>query len=273
MQKRFEKKLSLEELAKLDDDEIDTSDIPELDEAFWQNAVIVSESAARAVWPNQDPVGKRWRLAGGERTVTGVVRDSGANLLADADSVEAYLPIQEADEERSTLVLHSRGDPALLARRVTATVNEAVSISLMRASRENLLEGQRKSVTLIGSLGVVATILAAAGMFALVAFAVAQRKRELGIRIAIGARDRHILGTLLTQNARPTISGAVVGVILAAVLLRLVHGFIVLPNGDTVDVAGFAAGLACFVLVVVLATLSPVLRALRIDPSETLREE
>jgi len=106
-----------------------------------------------------------------------------------------------------------------------------------------------------------------------VAFAVAQRKRELGIRIAIGARDRHILGTLLTQNARPTISGAVVGVILAAVLLRLVHGFIVLPNGDTVDVAGFAAGLACFVLVVVLATLSPVLRALRIDPSETLREE
>jgi predicted permease len=238
-----------------------------------QNVVIVSESAARVVWPNQDPVGKTWSLAGAKRTVTGVVKDSGANLLADADSIEAYVPIQGIDEERSALILHSRGDPALLARRVTAAVNEAVSISLMRASRENFLEGQRKMVSLIGSIGVVATILAAAGMFALVAFVVAQRRRELGIRIAIGARGRHILGTLLMQNARPTISGAVVGVILAVVLSLLVHSFIVLPNGNTVDVAGFAGGLACFMLVAALATLAPALRALRIDPSETLREE
>jgi len=110
-------------------------------------------------------------------------------------------------------------------------------------------------------------------MFALVAFAVAQRKRELGIRIAIGARNRHILSTLLMQNARPTIIGTVVGIILTAVLSRLVQSFIVLPNGDSLDIVGFAAGLACFIVVAALATLSPALRALRIDPSETLREE
>jgi putative ABC transport system permease protein len=128
-------------------------------------------------------------------------------------------------------------------------------------------------IYLIGSIGVVATILAAAGMFALVAFAVAQRKRELGIRIAIGARHRHILSVLLIQHAKPTIYGAIIGVILAMVVSRLMRSFVALANGDTMDIAGFAAGLVCFVSVAPLATLSPALRALRIDPSEILREE
>jgi ABC-type antimicrobial peptide transport system permease subunit len=110
-------------------------------------------------------------------------------------------------------------------------------------------------------------------MFALVAFAVAQRKRELGIRMAIGASSRHILGVLLTQNAKPTAIGAVAGAILAVILSRLVRSIIVLQNRDAVDGIGFAAGLACFMLVAALATLSPAMRALRIDPSATLREE
>src|SRR5690242_1824898 len=120
-----------------------------------ENAVIVSESAARAVWPNQDPVGKIWNLAGAARTVMGVVEDSGANLLAEADSIEAYVPIEGLDVERSALILRTRGDPASLVHMIPAA--------------------------------------AAAGMFALVAFVVAQRKRELGIRIAIGAAPHHIL--------------------------------------------------------------------------------
>jgi predicted permease len=241
-----------------------------------QNAVIVSESAARAVWPNQDPVGKIWNLAGAERTVAGVVKDSGANLLADAESIEAYVPMQDVYVERSALILHTRGDPAPLMRMVpaaAAAADETVSVSLMRSSRDGFLEGQRKMVTLIGSIGAVATALAAAGMFALVAFAVAQRKRELGIRIAIGARPRHILGVLLTQNAKPTASGVVAGAILAVILSRLVRSLIILQNRDAVDVPGFVAGIACFVLVAALATLSPAMRALRIDPSATLREE
>jgi ABC-type lipoprotein release transport system permease subunit len=110
-------------------------------------------------------------------------------------------------------------------------------------------------------------------MFALVAFTVAQRRRELGIRIALGAGPRQILDVLLRQNARPTAVGAVAGVILAVILSRLVRSQIVLRKQDTVDVVGFAAGLACFALVAVLATLSPALRALRIDPSTTLRDE
>jgi putative ABC transport system permease protein len=116
-------------------------------------------------------------------------------------------------------------------------------------------------ISLIGSIGVVATILAATGMFALVVFAVAQRKREAGIRITIGARNRHILGVLLAQNVKPMMSGAVAGVILATILSRLGRSFVFLANKDTVDVVGFVAGLACFVVVAVLTTLSAAMSA------------
>jgi ABC-type lipoprotein release transport system permease subunit len=154
-----------------------------------------------------------------------------------------------------------------------AAVEETVGVTLMRESRENFLTGQRRMVTLIGSIGAVATALATAGMFALVAFAVAQRRRELGIRIAIGAKPRHILSVLLSQNAKPTAIGAVVGVLLAGVLSWLVRSLVVLQNRDSLDVTGFAAGLVCFALVAALATVSPAMRALKIDPCATLREE
>jgi hypothetical protein len=241
-----------------------------------EQAVIVSESAARAIWPNQDPIGKSLTLSAAERTVVGVVKDSGANLVVDADSVEAYVPLEGAAVEGAALILHVTGDPAPLVHLVpgaVAAVNETVVVALMRASRESLLESQRRMVTIIGSIGTVATALAAAGMFALVAFAVAQRKRELGIRMAIGAGPRQILAALLGQNFRPTAIGLVVGSILAALLSRLVGSLVVLQKHELVDVAGFAAGILGFVLVAILATLSPAMRALRIDPSKTLRED
>ncbi len=241
-----------------------------------QSVVIVSESAARAVWPDQDPLGKQWQLARAERTVVGIVRNSGANLLTDPDSIEAYVPIDGPDLERSALILRTPGDPAPLVRMIpgsAAAVNETVSVTLMRTSRENALEAQRRLVILIGSIGTVATTLAAAGMYALVAFTVAQRKRELGIRIALGAGPCHILDVLLRQNAKPAVAGAVAGLALAVILSRLVRSQIVLYKLEAVDVVGFAAGLAGFALISILATLSPALRALRIDPSTTLRDE
>jgi predicted permease len=241
-----------------------------------QGAVVVSESAARAVWPGQDPLGKLWRFAGAERAVVGVVKDSGANLLADAESVEAYLPIENFDQSKCAVIVHTRGDPAPLTRMVpgaAAALNEAVSVTLMRASREAILELYRRMVTVIGSLGAVASVLAAAGMFALVAFTVAQRRRELGIRMAIGAGPAQILAALFRQNVRPTVIGALAGVVLAVALSRLVRNQIPLQRHDTVDVVGFLAGLGIFVLIAFLATLSPAARALRIDPSVSLREE
>jgi FtsX-like permease family/MacB-like periplasmic core domain len=235
-----------------------------------QDAAVVSESAAREIWPNESPLGKKLDLAGAERNVVGVVKDSGANLIWDTESVEVYLPLQG----RAALILHTRTDPAPLLRLIPAAageLHETVGVQLLRTLREDEIQAVLWLIAIISSVGALATVLAAAGMFALVSFAVAQRKRELGIRIAMGATPRHIVGVLLAQNAKPTAVGIVVGILLAAILSRLVRGFFNIH--DTVDVRGFAPGIAAFVLVAILATLSPVRRALRIDPAATLREE
>ncbi|MES1258544.1 MAG: ABC transporter permease [Acidobacteriota bacterium] len=240
-----------------------------------QDAVIVSESAARAVWPNQDPIGRKWDIEKAPRTVVGVVKDSGANLMVDSESVEAYVPIDPAAMEGSALILHAKGDPSPLVRAislVSAATGEPVSIALMRESREGMLDGYRKIMTVVGSLGTIATALAAVGMFALVAFAVAQRRREIGIRMAIGAGPHDILRALLAQNAAPVAMGALAGTLLSAVMGRLVQS----ANstlGNALDPVGFAIGLGAFALIAILATLSPAFRALRVDPSSTLRCE
>jgi ABC-type antimicrobial peptide transport system permease subunit len=236
---------------------------------------IVSESAARALWPNQEPLGKPVKLAGVDRVVVGVVKDSGANLLVDGDSVEVYVPVDSSNAVHCSLIVRALGDPGTVVRGIApaaAALKETASVALMRSSRESMLEAFRRMMTLIGSIGVVASVLAAAGMFALVAFTVAQRTRELGIRIAIGARPAQILDVLLRQNVKPAAIGMAAGIAMAIALGRLVRSQIPLRS-EELDITGFAAGLGAFVLIAVLATLSPALRALRIDPSRTLRED
>jgi len=174
------------------------------------------------------------------------------------------------------LIVRARSDPAAVARLSAEALNgdhETARLTLMRSARENALLAMRRMVTLFGSLAALAVGLAAAGMFALIAFAVAQRKRELSIRIAIGARPRNILGILLGQNVKPMGIGVAAGTVLAAILSSLVRGMIALATKSAVDGVGFAAGVAAFVVVALLATLTPALRALRIDPAATLREE
>ncbi len=109
--------------------------------------------------------------------------------------------------------------------------------------------------------------------FSVVAFTVAQRRREFGIRIAVGARPHHVLSLLLAQNSAPVMAGAFAGAVLAVAASRIVRSVIVLPERQAVDPLGFAAGILIFLVMAVFAALSPALRALKIDPSATLRED
>src|ERR1035437_3555541 len=153
---------------------------------------------------------------------------------------------------------HAR-DPAPLVciiPGIAAEVNKMVPVTLLRAHARRLSNRKRArsrpSVPLRR-----ATTLAAASMIAMVAFTVAQRKRELGIRMALGAGARYILEVHVRPNARPATAGAVAGVILAVILLRLDRSQIVLQKQYTVEVLDFAARFACLELVAVPATESP----------------
>ena len=141
-----------------------------------------------------------------------------------------YLPLEGSDASRCALILHSRSDPELLTRNVAGAasgIGETVSAFMLACDlpAKIFLRVYREITLVIGSVGAVATTLAAVGMFALVAFTVAQRTREIGIRTALGARPAHILGVLFKQNIKPTAFGVLAGVLLAAIVSHSVSEF------------------------------------------------
>jgi predicted permease len=238
------------------------------------DAVVVSESAARRLWPNESPLGKSCLLAQRTYTVTGVVKDSGANLMSHPESVEAYLPIDDKNVPGATILVHAAGNAGAMfgalrsAARLPGTVPQVFTI---QSQIDRQLGTMRKMETIVASLGAVASLLALLGIFGLLAFTVAQRTREIGVRMALGARSFDVLRCVLGQYALPFGIGAGAGVALAAgaakVMRNTLFGFI------PFDVASFGAGLLVFGAVALLASVGPVRRALRIDPVSALRYE
>jgi hypothetical protein len=139
-----------------------------------QNVVIASESAARAFWPSQDALGQLWTVGGAKRNVVGVVADSGVDEMP-ADSVEAYLPISPRDLEASIMILRTSPDAAAMTgevERFAADVDQMVTVTPTTMLLDTTQNGNWRLTALFGDPGLIATVLAAAGMFALMAFSV-----------------------------------------------------------------------------------------------------
>jgi putative ABC transport system permease protein len=219
-------------------------------------------------------VGKVWNIENARRTIVGVVLDSGANQIVDGQSVEAYVPIEDARADTIGLIVHSRDLPNLLREvpRVAALSREQLGAISMRSTRDRALDAQEKIITVLGSLGVAAAALAAAGMFAMVAFTVAQRTREIGIRMAIGARGKDVIRVVLAGNLGAVLTGMSVGTAMGGAMGQIARSRVELVQ-NPLDPLGFALGLGAFLLTALLATLAPAIQALRIDPSSTLRME
>jgi len=238
------------------------------------DAVVIGESAARKLWPNQSPLGKACRIDGRTRTVSGVVKDSGANLVAYPDSVEAYLPINDRNAMYATILVHTRTPPGQLAGALHAAASLPGVVPLVLSYPELVhqgLDSTRRLVAVFGTLGAVATLLALAGIFGLLAFTVAQRTREIGVRLALGARGWNVLQIVLGQYAIPFGIGAAAGVLLAAAAVRVL--FHVVFGYQPFDVVSIGGGLVMFAVVALAASIAPVRRALRIDPASALRYE
>ena len=238
------------------------------------DALVIGESAARKLWPNQSPLGKTCLIAQRTRTVTGVVKDSGVNLMSHPESVEAYTPIDDRNTPYATILVHraSNAGPMSRALRAAATPPGIVPmVSTLQGAIDQQMDTMRKIVTIVASLGAVSSLLALLGIFGLLAFTVAQRTREIGVRMALGARGHDVLECVLGQYALPFGIGAVLGVAVAAAAARVVRNLLfgVIPF----DLVGFGAGLLLFGAVALAASIAPVRRALRVDPASALRYE
>jgi predicted permease len=239
------------------------------------HAAVVGESFARAAWPGDDPLGKK-SFVGEDDTVVGVVSTARLVKIEDSDSVEIYLPLAQADLPGASVLVKTSGAPEDVARLVAATakaVDPSVfpEVQLMKTGFRQKLRGGESSAMAVSVLGAVADLLACLGIVGVVAYAVSQRTREIGIRMALGARTAHILAVVLRQFSRPVAAGLLLGVGGAAALSGLLRGQ--LYGISNLDPAAYVAAIGVFAVTAVGAALWPARRALRVDAMRALRHE
>jgi len=260
-----------------------------------ESSVVLSESLARQMWPGgESPLGRELRIeaggGGGEnRTfqVAGVVRDVQTGDLDPRSSQEVYLPFLPANAAGSasthsvTFLIHTNGLPAEVMRALDGTIAQVDRDGSVVATYKPLEEMLRQSprflassmaagvAFLIGSFGL---ILALMGIYGTVSYIVALRTREVGIRLAVGAQNRDILGLILREGTRPVWLGLMAGTLIASGLVYVLRGlFFGISGGDSAAVFGGVA--VVFLVIGVCASYPPARRAMRVDPVEALRHE
>jgi predicted permease len=239
---------------------------------------IVTEGFARRFFPNQQAVGKRLRRGGGPWMeivgVTGNVKYMG--LTTDTDPVY-YVPFAQTPSRRMYLVVRCSGNAAELAeplRRDIQTIDPSVTlaeISTMEQVLDRSFSRPRFNTLLLMFFAGTAFLLAAVGIYGLIAYWVAQRSREIGVRMALGATPAEVMRMVVRQSASLAAIGSVIGLASALALTQFLKT-IVFGVGVR-DALTFAAALIAIVLMVLVASLAPVLRATRISPVVALRSE
>jgi putative ABC transport system permease protein len=242
--------------------------------------VLVSEAMARHFWPDRDPIGQRITCIFFPDTrfeVVGIVRDVRAEGLEATTNTEAMY-IAYAQHANPFMSLSVRGaSAALLANPITAAVREldrdqpVTNVRTMESLVDGSISQKRFTMLLLGAFATLALVLAAVGTYSVLAYSVRQRLREIGIRLALGARPGEVVRLVILEGLRPTSLGVALGLAGAAalggVLSRFVYGV------SSMDPATFSAVGAIVLAVGVGASLVPAYRATRVDPITTLREE
>jgi predicted permease len=245
--------------------------------------VVVSEALARRYWPGQEAVGKRIRTPMPSppyeqtwMTVVGVMAPARYRELQ-ASRYDVYMSYRQADEGLRHLVVRTAGDPLALTPAVRAAVKSVdkeltlADVTSMAALVDVALGGARFGMQILSGFALVALLMAALGIYGVVAFVVSRRTREVGIRMALGARASDVLGLVLRQGMAPVLAGLAAGLALALSLGRL--GSSLLFEVPPHDAATLAAAAAVLTAAALLACALPARRAARIDPAQALRDE
>ena len=242
---------------------------------------VVSDSFARRAWPNEDPIGKRFRFALADRTVVGVVRDVRVRGLERESEPQVYLPERQvADDSLSfyhpkDLVVRSALPPASLLpelRRIVARADPSVPVSDARPLPEIVASDvapRRVQARALFAFAAAALLLAATGLHGLLAFAVSRRTREFGVRLALGARPTDILGMVLRQALALCAGGIVCGLVAALAGGRALRAL--LAGVGPADAPTIAAAVAVSLAATAAGALVPAIRALRVDPAAAIR--
>jgi putative ABC transport system permease protein len=250
------------------------------DHADAERVVVINETMARRHWPGEDPIGRRIQLGGGDDpwwTIVGIFADVRHNALDRAAAEELFAPLAQLPERFMTIALHTTGDPLRLAatlrdevRALDASVPISSVTSLERTISESVAVA-RLVVLLFGVFAGAAMLLAAIGIYGVMASTVAARRREIGVRVALGAEPGAVVGLVLRRAGALVVAGIAIGTISALVLNRTLAAMLYeVTPGDPVALLGVVALLGGVAL---LASYMPARRAAHVDPVEALRPD
>ena len=246
--------------------------------------LLVSESLATRFWPNEDAIGKRIKLPWNPgrdgspwRTIVGVVNDVKQYGLDKPGTSALYLPHAQYPVPFMSLVVRTAGNPAEMSGTVRQAVQKIdrdqvpTEIATMQDVMAKSIHTQRFSMFVLGGFALLALTLAAVGIYGVMSYVVAQRTHEIGIRIALGASLRNILGLVLKNALRMTVAGILLGAAGAFALTRLLKSLLfgVVPT----DIPTFVVVCLSLVVVALLACYLPARRATKVDPLVALRNQ
>lgn len=257
-------------------------DVSDSDRAGTPPVTVISEAVARKLYPGEIAVGKQLAVDfGGEQPamleIVGVVADARLNNLEGEPSWVMYLPFHQATTAVLEAVIRTGSDSEWATRALREIVwrrNKDVpvaDVTVLGAAIRASMGPQQALTATVTSFSLLALLLAAIGLFGVLAYQVNQRQHELGIRMALGAGQRHVLATVLRQGLVVTGIGLAIGIVAGLALTRLMAGLLyeVAPTDPT----SFVASAACLVVVALGACLVPALRALAVQPVRALRYE
>jgi predicted permease len=249
----------------------------EEDRADGPGAIIVNQHFADRFWPGEDPIGKQVNSSGMERFVVGVVPTGKYQTLSEAPLDHQYFPLAQSFSGGGYLHVRTAGDPGSMIQPLREMVRELdpdlpiFDVKTMNTHLGIALMPARLAGIVLGAFGVLGLLLAAVGIYGVMAYSVAQRTREIGIRVAIGANQDDVTGMVVRQGFRLVLIGGGVGLLAALGVSQIIKRLLLSGRGlDPVSFLGVPLVLGAVAL---FATYLPARKAARVDPVRALKYE
>jgi predicted permease len=252
-------------------------EITEADRPGAPLVAVINETMAKTYWPGEDPVGKQFRFFGdpAPRQVIGIAEDSKYNFLGENSTPYLYTSLDQTYNPAATIHVRTAGDPSALMNTVRRELQQLepamplLNVTTLRDVFDQALWAPRMGASLLGIFALLALLLASIGLYGVMAYTVTQRTRELGIRLALGARQQDVRNMVVRQGVMLAVGGVVIGLGIAIALARLVTNL--LFGISATDPVTFAIIPVVLLVVAGLATFIPAWRASRVDPVIALR--